>query len=113
MAAKGKRKQTSIVLLSGGVDSAACINYYLDLDFEVNGLFLDYGQRAHNNERQSAEQIAAYYGIKLDQAPFSATKHYGPGEIRGRNAFLILAALLYYPRLKGIISIGIHSGTPY
>ena len=106
-------KQKSIVLLSGGIDSAACIHYYLDLDFEVKGFFLDYGQSARHNERQSAVRITAHYDIKLDQASFSTTKHYGPGEIRGRNAFLILAAVLYYPRLKGIISLGIHSGTPY
>ncbi len=113
MVAKGKRKQKSIVLLSGGIDSAACVRHYLDLDFEVNGLFVDYGQSARDNERQSAMRITAYYDITLDQASFPSTKQYGTGEIRGRNAFLILAAVLYYPRLKGIISLGIHSGTPY
>ena len=113
MAANSKRRQMSIVLLSGGIDSAACVHYYLDLNFEVYGFFVDYSQSALDNERRSAVRIAAHYGIKLDQAPFSATKHYGPGEIRGRNAVLILPALLYYPRLRGIISLGIHSGTPY
>lgn len=113
MAVKGKRKQTSIVLLSGGIDSAACVHYYIDLYFEVNALFIDYGQNAGDNERQSAMRIAAYYNIKLDQVSLSSTKHFGPGEIRGRNAFLILVALLYYPQYKGIISLGIHSGTPY
>ena len=113
MAANIKQRQMSIVLLSGGIDSAACVHYYLDLNFEVLGLFFDYSQSALDNERRSAVLIAAHYGIKLDQASFSGTKHYGPGEIRGRNAFLILAALLYYPRFKGIISLGIHTGTPY
>lgn len=113
MAANSKRRQMSIVLLSGGIDSAACVRYYLDLNFEVYGFFVDYSQSALDNERRSAVRVAAHYGIKLDQASFSATKHYGPGEIRGRNAFLILAALLYYPRFKGIISLGIHTGTPY
>lgn len=113
MIAKSKRKQTSIVLLSGGIDSAACVRYYVDLNFEVNSLFIDYGQNARDNERQSAVRIAAHYNIKLDQVSLSSTKHFGPGEIRGRNAFLILVALLYYPQYKGIISLGIHSGTPY
>ena len=113
MTAKGKRKQTSIVLLSGGIDSAACVHYYIDLNFEVNALFIDYGQKARDNERQSAMRIAAYYGVKLDQVSFSSMEHYGPGEVRGRNAFFILATLFYYTRFKGIISLGIHSGTPY
>ena len=113
MVENSKRKQMSIVLLSGGIDSAASAHYYLDLDFEINAFFVDYGQSARDNEQQSAVRIAAFYDIKLDQASFPSTKQYGAGEIRGRNAFLILAALLYYPRFKGIISLGIHSGTPY
>ncbi len=113
MVAKGKRKQASIVLLSGGIDSAACVHYYIDLNFEVNATFIDYGQNARDNERQSAKRIAAYYNIKLDQVSLSSTEHFGPGEIRGRNAFLIMVALLNYPQYKGIISLGIHSGTPY
>lgn len=113
MVENNKRKQMSIVLLSGGIDSAASAHYYLDLDFEINAFFVDYGQSARDNEQQSAVRIAAFYDIKLNQASFLSTKQYGAGEIRGRNAFLILAALLYYPRFKGIISLGIHSGTPY
>ena len=113
MATKGRQKQAATVLISGGIDSAACVQYYLDMGFEVKGLFIDYGQRARNNEQRSATKVAAYYHVKLDQVSFSCKENYGPGEIRGRNAFLILAVLLYYPRLKGIISLGIHSGTPY
>lgn len=106
-------KNTAIVLLSGGIDSTACVHYYLDLNFYVRGLFVDYGQLASNNERQSATQVAQYYGIKLDQVSFPSTNDFGPGEIIGRNAFLITAALLVYPQLRGILSLGIHSGVPY
>ena len=113
MIADQKRKLTAVVLLSGGIDSAACVRYYLDLGFRLTGLFIDYGQRARNNEDESAAQIANYYDIPLDKLSLSPVKHFGPGEIRGRNAFFVIAALLFYPQFKGILSLGIHSGTPY
>lgn len=108
-----KRKLTAVVLLSGGIDSAACVRYYLDLGFQLTGLFIDYGQSARDNEGESAIQVANYYAIPLDRVSLSPINHFGPGEIRGRNAFLIIAALLFYPQFKGILSLGIHSGTPY
>lgn len=108
-----KVQNNSIVLLSGGIDSAACVHYHLALNFDVRGLFIDYGQLASSNERQAATQIAKHYGIKLDKVSFTSTNDFGPGEIRGRNAFFIMAALLVYPQLKGILCLGIHSGVPY
>lgn len=113
MVADQKRKLTAVVLLSGGIDSAACMRYYLDLGFQLRGLFIDYGQRARDNEGESAVQVANYYDIPLDRVSLSPVNHFGPGEIRGRNAFLIIAALLFYPQFKGIFSLGIHSGTRY
>lgn len=107
------KKPRALILLSGGIDSAACVRHYLDLNFSVRGLFIDYGQRALKNERESATHIAKYYDTLLDQVSLSHTNHFGPGEIRGRNAFLIMAAVLIYPRFKGILSLGIHSGTSY
>jgi 7-cyano-7-deazaguanine synthase len=113
MVAKGRPKQAAVVLLSGGIDSTACVQYYLDMGFQVKGLFVDYGQRARENEQKSATQIAEYYHTPLDRLMLSPAKYYGPGEIRGRNAFLVISALLFYPSFKGILSLGIHSGAPY
>lgn len=106
-------KNKSIVLVSGGIDSAGCVRYYLDQGFYVRGLFIDYGQLAKDREQLSANNIASHYGIELNKAVFSVPHRFGLGEIRGRNAFFIMAALLNYPRLTGIISLGIHSGVPY
>lgn len=113
MIADQKRKLMAIVLLSGGIDSAACVRYYLNLGFRLRGLFIDYGQRARDNENKSAVQVANYFDIQLDKLLLSPVKNFGPGEIRGRNAFFVIAALLFYPQFKGILSLGIHSGTPY
>lgn len=103
----------AIVLLSGGIDSTACIYYYINNGFNVNAVFIDYGQIASNKEFQSASNIAKHYKITLDYLIFENAQVFSQGEIKGRNAFLILAILINYPRFSGIISLGIHSGVSY
>lgn len=107
------RRSKCVVLMSGGLDSTACASYYMDLGFEVKGLFIDYGQLAAKSERNSVSRIARHYGITLDQVSFVSPTNFGIGEIRGRNAFFIMTALLTYPTLRGILSLGIHSGVSY
>ncbi|MCX6673891.1 MAG: 7-cyano-7-deazaguanine synthase [Methanothrix sp.] len=103
----------ALVLLSGGLDSTACIYYYINLGFQVRTLFIDYGQRAGKNEFQSASNIASYFGVSFKCCKFECEKDFLPGEIKGRNAFLVLSALLADPKITGLISIGVHSGTTY
>lgn len=106
-------KTKVLILFSGGIDSTACINYYLDLEFEICALFVDYGQRSKQKELNSVKNIAAYYGINFQSLHILNHVTYTPGEIRGRNAFLIMAALLSNPYNSGLISIGIHGDVPY
>ena len=40
-----------IVLLSGGIDSTACVNYYLSQKLKLLGLFIDYGQYVVKGEK--------------------------------------------------------------
>jgi 7-cyano-7-deazaguanine synthase len=103
----------ALVLLSGGIDSAACAAFYRQLGHIVSGLFVDYGQPVREQEEKSAAAIAAHYKI-----PFTTIRCAGPetnyiGEIGGRNAFLAFAALLFRPVRLGIIALGIHHGTTY
>ncbi|NMC59240.1 MAG: tRNA methyl transferase-like protein [Candidatus Methanofastidiosa archaeon] len=102
-----------ILLFSGGIDSTACLHYYLEQEFVVNLVFINYGQISSENEFKSAKKIASYYDIDLNYLNYKPVKRFSKGEIMGRNAFLILAALLNYPEFKGIISLGIHSEVPY
>jgi 7-cyano-7-deazaguanine synthase len=108
-----QNQRHAMVLLSGGMDSAACVHYYISLGYSVDALHVNYGQRASGMESQSALQIADRYGICLRSISFDSSLKYGPGVIPGRNAFLLLAALLACPGFRGIISMGIHAGTPY
>lgn len=103
----------TLVLLSGGIDSAGCVSFYLGLGHQVEALYIDYGQAASRAERAAASLIARHFSI-----PFRTLLLQGPpvrfsGEIIGRNAFLLFAALLYRPSHHGIIAIGIHDDSNY
>jgi 7-cyano-7-deazaguanine synthase len=108
-----ERKTSCLVLFSGGMDSTACIQYYLNQGFHVEGIFIDYGQVARKKEFYSANNIASYYGIELEYHEFTTSQMFFQGEIKGRNAFLVFATLLSYPEFHGILSLGIHSGVTY
>ena len=100
------------VLLSGGIDSAACARY-LQAEYEqIKGLFVDYGQAAARHELHSAEALSRLLSITLLTARYESLQSYGSGEILGRNAFLVFAALMAAPG-PGVIDLGIHEGTRY
>ena len=82
------------VLLSGGIDSAAVAAYYLQLKFDVQALFIDYGQAAAKEERTAAHCLSRFLGIPVSEVFASHDRSFSKGEIPGRNAFLIFFALL-------------------
>lgn len=102
-----------IVLLSGGIDSTACINYYLSQKLKPLGLFIDYGQSVAKRELGSAKQVSRHYRIRLDALKISFGRRFRDGEIKGRNALFLLSALTKYSGFMGIISLGIHAGVSY
>jgi 7-cyano-7-deazaguanine synthase len=106
-------RNKALILTSGGIDSTACIKYYQDLRFEVQGLFVDYGQRAKHKEWECVQKIADFYDIKLESLTIQHQGKLSFGEIQGRNGILIMAAMLAKPEFKGLISLGIHAGSPY
>ena len=108
-----KKESPALILLSGGIDSTACVHYYLDQKFDVKAVFIDYGQKARKNEFNSANKIASHYGIEFNHLTFITSQMFTQGEIKGRNAFLVLGTLLAYPKFQGIVTLGIHSGLPY
>lgn len=44
----------ALVLLSGGIDSAACVAFYRRLGNDVAAVFVDYGQPVREQEERSA-----------------------------------------------------------
>lgn len=102
-----------LVLLSGGIDSAACAHFYMKAGHVVEALHVDYGQAARIEERRSAELISSRLGIGLKTIVLSEVTPKGDGLIQGRNALLLFVALLELQREQGLIAIGVHSGTEY
>jgi 7-cyano-7-deazaguanine synthase len=109
----GSGSVTTCVLLSGGLDSAACLHYYLALERPVRALFVDYDQAAVHAERGSARAVARFYGAALGEITVSGPKTFSAGEIVGRNAFLVMTAAMHHPTRSGVIALGIHAGTGY
>jgi 7-cyano-7-deazaguanine synthase len=105
--------QNTLVLLSGGLDSTACVQYYLDNQHTVQALTIDYGQLAFKQERLAAERIANHYQIRLSMASVSGLPAFQTGYIPGRNLLLLTLALVATQFDRGLIAIGIHAGTSY
>jgi len=59
---KGPRRRGSVVLLSGGMDSATCLAVALRRDPPVHALTLLYGQR-HAREVRSARALVRHFRV--------------------------------------------------
>jgi 7-cyano-7-deazaguanine synthase len=101
------------VLLSGGLDSAACLEFVLSRGIYASALHVDYGQSAAADEQQAATQLAAHYEIDLTVCQWKSSHIKQTGEIVARNAFLLFAATLEKAAETDLLVIGLHSGTPY
>jgi 7-cyano-7-deazaguanine synthase len=106
------RRLRALVLLSGGIDSAACA-HFLKSDADVQGLFLDFNQSAANQERKAAKILATQLDIPFEEFSIRPAGQRGAGELVGRNAFLLSTALFLSAGRHNVIAIGIHAGTPY
>ena len=102
-----------IVLLSGGLDSAACVEFYKNLNYDVEGLFCKYGQPAVSAEYEAAQQVAKHFSIPLHTVEINQLTIPTSGEICGRNAMLVIMALSYFGYGIYKIALGIHDGTSY
>ncbi len=113
MSTPKKKKFPVTVLLSGGIDSTACIHYYLQNNFDPTGLFVDYGQVVRKKEYESAKKVARFYDIPLNVVKVDLSEKFRKGEIKGRNGLFIILALMKFPLSSRLVALGIHSGTEY
>jgi len=102
-----------LVLLSGGIDSTTCLAFYLDLGRRPCAMFVDYQQPAVHQEALAAQAVSDYYGIQLTNLTWNGYVKKTDGLIPGRNAFLLIAALMERPPTVTTVAIGIHAGTNY
>ena len=104
-----------LVLASGGIDSTACIRYYIQRGFLVKILHVDYGQRPFEPERSALKSVCDYFDLEyrfqtMRGIPWSL-RH--SDEIVGRNLFLAAIGLAAFQANSGLVAMGIHSGNDY
>lgn len=102
-----------LVLASGGIDSTVLLAFYQKLGRPLAALFIDYGQPAVLHESRAVAQVSELLSVPLCTCRWSGISQKTTGLIVGRNAFLLLAALMEAPASTTTIAIGVHSGTPY
>ena len=108
-----ERSRHATVLMSGGIDSAACAAFLIDQGLEVSAVFVDHGQAAADFERLAVRSLAAALEIQVQELALTGAASFGSGELIGRNAFLVFSAILATRARSSRIALGLHSGTPY
>ena len=102
-----------MVLLSGGIDSAACLEFYMRQHVQITGLHVTLGQPSASQELTAARRIAAYYRIPLKHISLVGAGPKSDGQILGRNAMLIFIGLSEADERTTTIALGIHGSSPY
>lgn len=108
-----KTRLKATVLMSGGIDSAACAYHLRSQCLTVEGLFIDYGQAAASQEAKAVSALAGHLDIPIRQVSLQGLQSSGSGELLGRNAFLIFTALFLTEGRPGLLALGLHAGTAY
>lgn len=103
----------AVVLMSGGIDSAACAYHLVEQGHAVEGLFVDYKHLAREYESRAAKAMARNLAIPLRVMSVNGIEFSNTGEIIGRNAFFLATALFATKGQIELLGIGIHSGSPY
>ena len=101
-----------VVLMSGGLDSTALINFYLRRRANVKCVHFQYGQPNSLSEAKAVKEVSEYYGVEARVAELQFPLMTRQNELVGRNtAFVLGASCLGQPPTR--IALGIHSGTEY
>lgn len=103
----------ALVLMSGGVDSAACAHFLQRRSSHVSAIFIDYGQAARKQERSAAAALSKHLNIPLSAFRITGGRSFSDGELVGRNAFLAFSAFFLSRAAPGVLAMGMHAGTDY
>lgn len=103
----------TIVLMSGGIDSASVVAAYRHKGIQPSGVFVDYGQPPARSEWRAARDIARHYDIVIRKVSLGFRLASQQGEFYGRNALLVLAAAGMMEARPLQIALGIHALSEY
>jgi 7-cyano-7-deazaguanine synthase len=102
-----------VVLLSGGIDSAATLAVYHRQKAVIDAVFVDYEQPSRRSEWEAAQAIAEHYKTPLIKIRLGFRPINTNGEVFCRNALMAMAAGAVINDRPLVIAMGIHSATPY
>ena len=100
----GSSQTHATVLMSGGIDSAACAHFLRRQGLVLDAVFLDYGQVAATLEVRAAMALAHHLDLPLQVFTLSGSGPLGSGELVGRNALLVFATLFLIRGRSGLIA---------
>src|SRR4051812_34609029 len=89
-------KARSVILLSGGLDSAANLAFCAERDEPILALTADYGQRAYEPELRAARSLCEFYGIKHETLDLRWLGRLGGSSLTSRESAIpdVATALL-------------------
>ena len=102
-----------VVLMSGGIDSAAVAAAYRHKGTQISGVFVDYGQPAARSEWCAARLIARHFDVDIRKVGLGFRLASQRGEFFGRNALLVLTAAGTTETRPLHIALGIHALSDY
>ncbi|MBN8599345.1 MAG: 7-cyano-7-deazaguanine synthase [Planctomycetes bacterium] len=102
-----------VVLLSGGIDSAALLHFFQSQNIPISAMFIDYNQSAAHHERKASSQVAQRLGIPWSELKLVGGTTKASGEVSARNISLLSLAAMEAPASVWGIALGIHAGTAY
>jgi len=102
-----------IVLSSGGVDSTACISFCIRYGYQVEPLFVDYGQAARKPEAEALRAVCEHFGLSRRTVCVSGLPPMTAGFIQGRNGLLLATALALVEPRHSMVVVGLHGNSDY
>lgn len=105
-----------LVLSSGGIDSTACLSYYISNGYTPSAMWVDYGQVAKTPELKAIKAVTTHFGVPLKVINLPGLQWFlgkSGDEFRGRNLLLASIGVCSFPSSHGLIAMGIHEGTNY
>jgi 7-cyano-7-deazaguanine synthase len=105
-----------LVLSSGGIDSTACLSYYILNGYSPSAMWVDYGQIAKVPELKAVKDVTAHFDVPLKIIKLQGLQWFlaqSGNEFRGRNLLLASIGICSFPSSHGLIAMGIHEGTNY
>jgi 7-cyano-7-deazaguanine synthase len=101
-----------IVLLSGGIDSTAVLDFYLKRKSAVRAIYFDYGQPCSKGEQDALAKVVSHYSVEQQLVKLGVTPMMRKDEYLCRNSLLLFAAASLESEPTKI-AMGIHSDSPY